>query len=68
MNKHINIGILGVCDVNKKTLAKDIAEQLKKAYMCDDDKHKFKDANDGTGDKVCVICGIRAKQAVMRFK
>lgn len=30
-------------------------------------KHNFIDAKDGTYDKVCVICGIRAKQAVMKF-
>lgn len=31
-------------------------------------KHNFINANDGSLDKLCTICGKRATQGVLRFK
>lgn len=71
MDRHINIGVMGVSGCSSKTLNQAIRDnlekELKKTLTCSDGKHKFIDAHDGTGDKECVICGVRAKQAAMRF-
>ena len=42
----------------KKDIAREIQKGLK-SYCT----HSFVNANDGTGDKICTICGKRAKQA-----
>lgn len=71
MDIRINLGMIGTCGGNRKALEQAIRDnlekELKKTLTCCGSKHAFVDANDGTGDKVCVVCGIRAMQAVMRF-
>lgn len=48
-------------------LNKCIQEQIRKSIL-KSHEHVFVRTNDGTYDKICVICGIRAKQAVLNHK
>lgn len=48
--------------INSKTLAEQIEKEISKNH-----KHKFAKTTDGTHDKVCVICGARAKQAFLHY-
>lgn len=55
-----------VSSIDVRVWKEEVNKQIKDAIL-KNHKHNFIDANDGTYDKVCVICGIRAKQAVMKF-
>lgn len=59
----ITIGFNITGDDIQSRLEEQIADGIIKHH-----KHIFVKANDGTCDKVCVICGIRAKQAVLKNK
>lgn len=50
----------------QKEIEKELAREVKRT-LNKNCTHNFIDAKDGTCDKVCTICGIRAKQAVMKF-
>ena len=57
---------IGNVRIDMRVWEEDVNKQIKDAIL-KNHKHNFIKANDGTYDKVCVICGIRAKQAVMKF-
>lgn len=65
--RDIHVGIVGPERICKTTLSKTLVELLKQNIKVEH-KHTFIDAKDGTGDKVCSICGSRAKQARMYLK
>ncbi len=54
-------------DMNVWPNPEDVAKQIKDNAL-KKHKHRFVTALDGTRDKICVICGIRAKQAVLNHK
>ncbi len=58
---------MDISSIDMRVREEEVNKQIKVAIL-KNHKHNFIDANDGTYDKVCVICGIRAKQAVMKFK
>lgn len=53
-------------DINNGINPEKIAEQIEKEIL-KNHKHKFANTTDGTHDKVCVICGVRAKQAFLQY-
>lgn len=57
---------MAISSIDMRVWEEDVNKQIKDAIL-KNHKHNFIKANDGTYDKVCVICGIRAKQAVMKF-
>lgn len=53
-------------DINNGIDHERIAEQIEKEIL-KNHKHKFAKTTDGTHDKVCVICGARAKQMFLHY-
>lgn len=51
----------------QKEVLDEICNQVEKSIV-KNHKHTFVDAKDGTLDKVCSVCGIRAKQATVYLK
>ena len=54
---------MNIQDEIKKNIAREIQKET--VSYC---PHSFVNANDGTNDKICIICGKRAMQAVMYYK
>ena len=65
--RDIHVGIVGSTRACETTLSQAIVELLKQNIKVGHE-HTFIDAKDGTDDKVCSICGVRAKQARMYLK
>lgn len=62
MKEVLNITI-NICDgLNIEDIAKQVKDNILNEH-----EHRFVDALDRTYDKVCVICGIREKQAVLQY-
>ena len=58
--------IIGNNMIDMRVWEEEVIKQINDAIL-KNHKHNFIDAKDGTYDKVCIICGIRAKQSVMKF-
>lgn len=46
----------------------DLNEEVVKENILKNHKHIFVKTCDGTHDKICAVCGIRAKQAFLHLK